>query len=117
MGNFLRLTIDEYAIPAFCSSYKYMFGTLDDMKIFIDGLRNIKKCTSLIEAFDKYLAGDTKVKYDVAYNQMQLMHNCICFDEREDIITDFSYLFEKPIPKRLYSTPSISSVVSLILFS
>ena len=93
MGNFLRLTIDEYAVPAFCSSYKCMFGSLEDMKHFVDGLRSIQKCTPLIEAFDKYLAGDKTVKYNVAYNQMQMMHNCSCFNEREGKIDNFEYTF------------------------
>ena len=93
MGNFLRLTIDEYAIPAYCSSHKYMFGSLEHMEKFVDGLRTMQKCTPLIEAFDKYLAGDKKVKYDVAYNPMQMMHDCICFNEREGSINDFEYLF------------------------
>jgi hypothetical protein len=91
MSNFLRLTIDEYAIPAYCSSYKYMFGTLEHMEKFVNGLRTIQKCTPLVEAFDKYLAGDKKVQYDVAYNPMQMMHHCICFNEREGFIKDFEY--------------------------
>lgn len=93
MENFLRLTIDEYAIPAFCSSYKYMFGTLDDIKSFVDYLRGVQKATPLVEAFDKYLADNKKVKYNVAYNPMQMMHDCIVIEEREGSIKEFSYDF------------------------
>lgn len=89
----LRLTIDEYAIPAYCSSYKHMFGTLDNMKAFVNKLRQMNKCNTLVETFDKYLSGDKNVKYDVAYNSMQMMHSCTCLNEREGKIDNFKYQF------------------------
>lgn len=94
MDKFLQLTIDEYAIPAFCSAYKYMYGTLEDMTNFVNYLRGVKRATPLVEAFDKYVAGDKKVKYNVAYNPMQLMHDCLLLESKEGIIKDFNYEFE-----------------------
>ena len=89
----LRLTIDEYAIPAYCSSYKHMFGTLEDIKSFVEELKRINKGNALVEAFGKYLSGDKKVKYNVAYNSMQMIHNCTSLNEREHSIDNFEYKF------------------------
>lgn len=93
MDKMLRLTIDEYATPAFCSSYKYVYGTLEHMTDFVNYLRGVKKATVLVEAFDKYLAGDKKVKYNVAYSSMQMMHNCKVLECKEGRQKDFSYDF------------------------
>jgi hypothetical protein len=94
MKKLLQLVIDDYAIPAFCSSYKYMYGTLEDFTDLVQYLKNEKKCIKLTEAFDKYVSGDTKVKYDVAYNPMQLMHNCKCIATKDGKILNYKYEFE-----------------------
>lgn len=94
MKKFLRLTIDEYAVPAYCSSYKYVFGSFEDLESLINYLRLTSKNSQMVEAFDKYVSGNKKVKYSVAYNSMQMINNCSVIAEREGFIKDFHYDFE-----------------------
>lgn len=75
--EYYALTLDDYSIPSIASGSKQYFGTLDEIADFINSLKDNKEQAEthkgLLEAFDKFCAGDKQVTHYVAYNQHQLL--------------------------------------------
>jgi hypothetical protein len=73
MDKIYRNVIEDYTVPACCTFSKYVFGTLDDFKDIAEVLKNKDTEKNFTNAIDKYVAGERKIKYQVAYHDEQLM--------------------------------------------
>ena len=71
------LTLDDYSAPSFTSFGKAYYGTLPQIKAFIDGLEADEKQreskAALIAAFREYEAGNHEVTHPVAYQKIPLL--------------------------------------------
>ena len=71
------LHLDDYSTPAFISYGKSYYGTMEDLKAFIDTLDEAKETherfEKLISAFRSYEAGNTAVKHNVAFQEIPLL--------------------------------------------
>ena len=76
------VNLNNHFSPSFCSSTKTYFGTLDDIKTFVEGLNN-EQFAETKEAFKRYLEGDTKVTHYIAYNQHRLIEKAEVLAEEE----------------------------------
>lgn len=89
--KYYALTLEDYSVPAFVSCTRQYFGTLKEITDFINSLRNEAYHKELVEAFDKYCAGDKKVKYRVAYNYSQLIEPVTLIATYEHEIGEMDY--------------------------
>ena len=75
--KWFRILLDDYSTPAFITTTKEYFGSLDDIKIFIDSLRNNETCkygySDTIAAFDAFLNGNEKAVHTTSYTKTQLL--------------------------------------------
>lgn len=73
--QYYRLELDDYSTVSFCSFGKYYFGTLEEIRAFIDTLD--KKCKSshreLVAAFRAYEAGQVAATHHVAFQEVSLL--------------------------------------------
>lgn len=71
------LMLDDYSAPSCTSFGKAYYGTLSQIKSFIESLEANEKQreshASLIEAFHEYEAGNTSVTHHVAYQKVPLL--------------------------------------------
>ncbi len=71
------LHLDDYSAAAFTSFGKAYYGTMPDVKAFIDALdsdpERSENYANLILAFREYEAGNTAVKHNVAYQEILLL--------------------------------------------
>ena len=71
------LTLDDYSAPSFTSFGKAYYGTLPQIKAFIEGLEADEKQreskAALIAAFREYEAGNHEVTHPVAYQKIPLL--------------------------------------------
>lgn len=90
-----RLCLDDFSSASFCSFEKYYFGTLDDIKNFIDAIRSdeklAEKFANLINTFDKYMAGEKNIKHNVAYREMPFLVRAKCLDTTESMLTNYNW--------------------------
>ena len=71
------LHLDDYSTPAFISYGKAYYGTMEDLKAFMDALDKAEETherfEKLIGAFRAYEAGNTAVKHNVAFQEIPLL--------------------------------------------
>ena len=74
---YYRLELDDYSAAAFTSFGKYYYGTLDEIRDFIDKLCSNEdfgdRFVELISAFHAFEAGQHDVKHNVAYRDVPLL--------------------------------------------
>ena len=74
---YYRLELDDYSAAAFTSFGKYYYGTLDEIRDFIDELCSNEdfgdRFVELILAFYAFEAGQHDVKHNVAYRDVPLL--------------------------------------------
>lgn len=87
-----RLCLDDYSTPDFCSFNKDYIGTLEDIKTFIEALRNDEKYAKsesrLIEAWDSYTAGNHEITYNATYQENKFLVRVKCLGTAGTILTD-----------------------------
>ena len=73
--QYYRLELDDYSAVSFCSFGKYYFGTLEDIRAFINTLD--KECEDshreLVSAFRAYEGGQTDAAHHVAFQKVPLL--------------------------------------------
>ena len=74
-NDFYGVRLNNYFSPSFCSSYKMYFGTLNDIKVFIESLECSEQNFMIRNAFKRYLLGETNVTYEAAYVQQKLIED------------------------------------------
>ena len=81
--DFYGVRLNNYFSPSFCSSHKVYFGTLNDIKTFIESMGSIEQSRMIINAFKRYLSGETEATHEVAYIQQKLIENVELIAEGE----------------------------------
>ena len=72
---FYGVRLNNYFSPSFCSSHKVYFGTLNDIKTFIESMGSIEQSCMIRNAFKRYLSGETDATHEVAYIQQKLIED------------------------------------------
>ena len=81
--NFYGVRLNNYFSPSFCSSHKVYFGTLNDIKTFIESMGSSEQSSMISNSFERYLSGDTNATHEVAYVQQKLIENVELIAEGE----------------------------------
>ena len=81
--DFYGVRLNNYFSPSFCSSHKVYFGTLNDIKTFIESMGSIEQSCMIRNAFKRYLSGKTDATHEVAYIQQKLIENVELIAEGE----------------------------------
>ena len=71
--DFYGVRLNNYFSPSFCSSHKMYFGTLDDIKTFIESTGSSEQIGMIRNAFERYLSGESNTTHEVAYVQQKLI--------------------------------------------
>ena len=75
---FYKITLEQFAAPAFYSGYTHHAGTLPMISDFINSLKNVATPGSyeqgVVDAFNSYLEGVQDAKARIAYSEVQLIH-------------------------------------------
>ena len=81
--DFYGVRLNNYFSPSFCSSHKVYFGTLNDIKTFIESMGSSEQSCMIRNAFKRYLSGETNATHEVAYVQQKLIENVELIAEGE----------------------------------
>ena len=81
--DFYGVRLNNYFSPSFCSSHKVCFGTLNDIKIFIESTGSSEQSCMIRNAFQRYLSGETNATHEVAYIQQKLIEDVELIAEGE----------------------------------
>ena len=73
--DFYVVRLNNYFSPSFCSSHKMYFGTLNDIKAFIESMESGEQSFMIRKAFERYLSGETNDMHEVAYVQQKLIED------------------------------------------
>ena len=77
------LNLDDYSAPSFTSFGKAYYGTLPEIRAFINALAGDERLKDryekLITAFREYEAGNLEVKHNVAYQEIPLLEAVALF--------------------------------------
>ena len=73
--DFYGVRLNNYFSPSFCSSHKMYFGTLNDMKAFIESMESDEQSFEIRNAFERYLSRETNAKREVAYVQEKFIED------------------------------------------
>ena len=81
--DFCGIRLNNYFSPSFCSNHKMYFGTMDDIKTFIEIMGSSEQSGMIRNIFERYLSGDTDATHEVAYIQQKLIENVELIAEGE----------------------------------
>ena len=73
--DFYGIRLNNYFSPSSCSNHKMYFGTLNDIKAFIESMGSDEQSFRIRNAFERYLSGETNAMHEVAYVQQKLIEN------------------------------------------
>ena len=69
--DFYGIRLNNYFLPSSCSNHKMYFGTMDDIKTFIEIMGSSEQSGMIRNSFERYLSGDTNATHEVAYVQQK----------------------------------------------
>ena len=81
--DFYEVRLNNYFSPSFCSSHKVYFGTLNDIKTFIESTGSSEQSCMIRNTFKRYLSGETNVTHEIAYIQQKLIEDVELIAEGE----------------------------------
>ena len=81
--DFYEVRLNNYFSPSFCSSHKVYFGTLSDIKTFIESTGSSEQSCMIRNTFKRYLSGETNVTHEIAYIQQKLIEDVELIAEGE----------------------------------
>ena len=81
--DFYGVRLNNYFSPSFCSSHKMYFGTLNDIKAFIESMESDEQSFEIRNAFERYLSRETNAKREVAYVQEKFIEDVELIAEGE----------------------------------
>ena len=81
--GFYGIRLNNYFSPSFCSNHKMYFGTMDDIKTFIEIMGSSEQSGMIRNSFERYLSGDTDATHEVAYIKQKLIENVELITEGE----------------------------------
>ena len=73
--GFYGVRLNNYFSPRFCSSHKMYFGTLNDIKTFVESAGSGEQSYILRKALKRYTSGETDITHRVAYIQQKLIED------------------------------------------
>lgn len=74
LPKFYALTLDDYFSPSFVSGTKRYYGTMDEIKAFIDAL-DYEKHKSTVDTFREFTDGNAMTIHNVAYIECPLLES------------------------------------------
>ena len=74
-STFYGVRLNNYFSPSSCSNHKMYFGTLNDIKVFVENIGRSEQACMTKNAFKRYLSGETDATHEVAYIQQKLIEN------------------------------------------
>ena len=74
LPKFYALTLDDYFSPSFVSGTKRYYGTMDEIKAFIDAL-DYEKHKSTVDTFREFTDGNAMAVHNVAYIERPLLES------------------------------------------
>ena len=90
-----QLTLDDSATPSFISFTKPFYGSLSDIRCFIEALEqdedHKENYKELTEAFRAYESGSTDVKHHAAYQEIQLLKPVKVLASRTTNLKDYRW--------------------------
>ena len=91
--DFYGVRLNNYFSPSFCSSHKMYFGTLDDIKAFIESMGSDEQSFRIRNAFERYLSRETNAKHEVAYVQEKFVEDVELIAEYEVMLGRTAWKF------------------------
>ena len=80
---FYGVRLNNYFSPSSCSNHKMYFGTLNDIKGFVENIGRSEQACMTKNAFKRYLSGETEATHNVAYVQQKLIEDVELIAEGE----------------------------------
>ena len=81
--DFYGIRLNNYFSPSSCSNHKMYFGTLNDIKAFIESMGSDEQIFRIRNAFERYLSRETNAKHEVAYVQEKFIEDVELIAEYE----------------------------------
>ena len=81
--DFYGIRLNNYFSPSSCSNHKMYFGTLNDIKVFVENIGRSEQACMTGNAFKRYLSGEADATHEVAYIQQKLIENIELIAEGE----------------------------------
>ena len=91
--DFYGIRLNNYFSPSFCSSHKMYFGTLNDIKAFIESMGSDEQIFRIRNAFERYLSRETNAKHEVAYVQEKFIEDVELIAEYEVMLGRTAWKF------------------------
>ena len=87
------LELDDYSAVSFCSFGKCYFGTLEDIRAFIDSLDQEKPDShrELVSAFRAYEEGRTEVTHHAAFQEVPLLTPVRLIHKETLVLEDYAW--------------------------
>ena len=82
-STFYGVRLNNYFLPSSCSNHKMYFGTLNDIKVFVENIGRSEQACMTVNAFKRYLSGEADATHEVAYIQQKLIENIELIAEGE----------------------------------
>ena len=80
---FYGVRLNNYFSPTSCSNHKMYFGTINDIKVFIEAMGRSEQACMTGNAFKRYLSGEADATHEIAYIQQKLIENIELIAEGE----------------------------------
>lgn len=72
--SYYRIKLNDPAAPSFCSFSKPYFGTLADIAVVMESMKERGVYPDTVEAFVRYLEGELDAEHYVCYIKTKLLH-------------------------------------------
>lgn len=91
--QYYRLELDDCSAVSFCSFGKYYFGTLEDIRAFIDRLDQERPDfqRELVSAFRAYEEGQTDVTHHAAFQEVPLLTPARLIHKETLVLEDYAW--------------------------
>lgn len=91
--NYFRLELDDYSSASFCSFGKYYFGTLEEIRTFINALDKEYEDShrELVAAFRAYEIGQTDVTHSVAFQEVPLLTPATLIHTEKVVLKNYAW--------------------------
>lgn len=91
--RYYRLELTDYSAVSFCSFGKYYFGTLEEIRTFIDRLEKERGDShrELVSAFRAYEAGQTDASHHAAFQKVPLLIPAGLIHKESFVLEDYAW--------------------------
>lgn len=91
--RYYRLELTDYSAVSFCSFGKYYFGTLEEIRTFIDRLEKERGDSQreLVSAFRACEAGQTDASHHAAFQKVPLLTSAVLVHQESLVLEDYAW--------------------------